>query len=186
MAVAGVERALRRRNRPSWNGYQRDENTEKAADWIKPHHGPCFSPDRAQPPTSLPAQSDNPNRGEQEDSIPCPSLHWRRGTSSMENFYNRNCGEEAIYATRKPGEGRAKEWSRCLAVQVVRKRWRWEARLSEAGDRNNRVVFRRCCGSAVGGPNHCEAWFHQFPAYTGRHDGCRPLQAFPTSRASSE
>jgi integrase len=46
----------------------------------------------------------------------------------MENFSNRNCGEEAIYATRKPGEGRAKEWSRCLAVQVVRKRWRWGAR----------------------------------------------------------
>ena len=40
MAVAGVEQALRGRNRPSWNGYQRDENTEKAADWItllRPH-----------------------------------------------------------------------------------------------------------------------------------------------------
>jgi hypothetical protein len=30
-----------------------------------------------------------------------------------------------IYATRKPSAGEAKEWSRCLAVQVVRKRWRW-------------------------------------------------------------
>jgi hypothetical protein len=58
MAVAGVERASRGRNRPFWNGYQRDENTEKPADWIKSHHGPCFSPNRAQPPTSLPAQSD--------------------------------------------------------------------------------------------------------------------------------
>jgi hypothetical protein len=111
MAVAGMERALRERNRSSWNGDRHDENTEKAekaADWVKPYHGPCFSPDRAQPPTSLTAQSDNP-RGEQEDSIPCPSIHWRRDTSSMENFSNRNCGEEAIYATRKPSEGRAKE-----------------------------------------------------------------------------
>ena len=31
------------RNRPSWNRYQRDENIEKAADWIKPHHGLFFT-----------------------------------------------------------------------------------------------------------------------------------------------
>jgi hypothetical protein len=42
MAVAGVERALRGRNRPSWNGYQRDENTEKAADWINHIMGLIF------------------------------------------------------------------------------------------------------------------------------------------------
>jgi hypothetical protein len=54
----------------------------------------------------------------------------------MENFSSRNCREEAIYATRKPGEGRAKEWSRC-----------WQFRWSEKGGVGRRVYRKRVIGT---------------------------------------
>lgn len=82
-----------------------------------------------------------------------------------------------INATGKPSASKAKEWSRCLAVQVVRKRRRWEACLSETGDRNSRAIFRRCCGSVVSGPNHRKAKLPRFPANTG-HDRRRACEHF--------
>ena len=93
--------------------------------------------------------------------------------------------EGFIHAARKLGEGSAKEWSRCLAVQVVRKRWRWKACLSEAGNRNDRAIFRRCCGSAASGQNHCKAKIPRFPA-SSAHDDRGALRAFSAARAISE
>jgi hypothetical protein len=92
-----------------------------------------------------PAQSDTPTGVGRRAQCPALFFHWRRDTSCRENLFGpRLRFWRFIHAKRKPSEGRAKEWSRCLAVQVVRKRRRWEACLSEAGDRNNREVFRRC------------------------------------------
>ena len=128
---------MRGRNRPSWNGYQRDENTEKAADWIKPHHGPCFSPDRAQPPTSLPTQSDNPTGGEHEDSIPCTFLHWRK------RYLIR--GEFSPTATA----GRRSSVQRGSLVKAERKNGPdvWQFRWSEKGGDGRRVYRKRVIGT---------------------------------------
>src|SRR5271156_3370882 len=90
MTVVGG--ALRGRNRPTWNGYQRDENTEKAADWIKPHHGLCFSPDRAQAPTSSPAQSDTPAGVRRRNQFPALSFIGEEIPHPWRIFSDRNCG----------------------------------------------------------------------------------------------
>jgi hypothetical protein len=89
------------------------------------------------------------------NSLPFP--YWRRDTSSMENFSNRNCGRRLSMQRGSP-------------VKAARKNGPnvWQFRWSEKGGDGRRVYRKRvigtidqysdaASGSAVSGPNHSAA-----------------------------